>query len=949
MSENKFNIICRVSGTKVKSRIKGYLETNFSEMDQGQTDFKIIVHLDFDPDDIPSEVKLECLPPRGFLEMKTETLKPKTSSGVLEMGIVYGDAPVGYYTVEGKVEHGDYNTEIAKLEGTFFSLRVPEVKIVSCTVKPKTISRGDKFEVKVKLHSPAPQKIKGTISGKLKPSDSASATRVYELEGQKIGAKDERTLTWTLMVPRDEEEIGDYFAEIKFDSRETSSIESFEDVLKLKRQRDIQVISLTAEPGVASPKDKLKINAMLQNTGLSGKVAELVLSITDPGSGTISMEPKKVTLAPGKEHEVMWPWKVPEDAALGFYQLSLQWKFKKTGEEKTVPGGTFEIKDEHLLELQSLSTDRDYYLWGHEVRISMVIGDVGTRSEKQVQTVENRIMTSKGDVLHSEKQRKKVGSEGTEFVFLWQIPEGMESSSLDVETEITYRKKRLFFRKNPRLINVEKPIILRFDIIQPSKADEAKMINKYILEGENVSSREKYHDLRIIRTSSNTSIVVHNKKILNGISWEAVDPVSRNKADELYFSYLILSKGIKLEEFREMKDYWTELGQLWAARLSVGLRELFRSGSTGGDGFFGKPKHYFPLIMSKLDEQRMSELKSRLGSNLHELKQWRDYARKSLIKVKPNVIKKFYDDLDLPEVAPFENTAIGLTLVYLEFNQIKENTKLALLMKAFRNLLNEQVTGSGEISKNSLHRSLNNWLEYFKNPKIEIDEDDEIAWFLDLIYSIAAIKLISSTLNLIDYITTNERLTRIQFINLCFYTAAYNMLNIEYLHNNIRYDRFMEESRNKSELSRHFHNVEVLSEKMEQTIIHTNRLFENHKSNMEIRNKSALLFDSIKMAGKSNILSGLSGEQVHKQLVFKNSSKKQLRFNLLFAFPTEDWHLLEPETNLIDGVYHKENLIIPASGKYKERVTVSFPKSLSYQDYKGLIKLEPVDVRLLEE
>jgi hypothetical protein len=159
----------------------------------------------------------------------------------------------------------------------------------------------------------------------------------------------------------------------------------------------------------------------------------------------------------------------------------------------------------------------------------------------------------------------------------------------------------------------------------------------------------------------------------------------------------------------------------------------------------------------------------------------------------------------------------------------------------------------------------------------------------------------------------------------------------------------MDEDQNKEELTRHFASVEHLATLLEPTLTAVTTLFSNQKRNMELRTNSALLYNSVKLVGDSNILNGLSGEQVKKQLLLKNKSSKRLKFNLLFAFPSEDWHLLEPETNLIDGVYWKENVIIAPSGKYKEKLTVSFPKSLAYQDYIGLIKLEPVDLRLLEE
>ncbi|UCH89425.1 MAG: hypothetical protein JSV49_01895, partial [Thermoplasmata archaeon] len=127
------------------------------------------------------------------------------------------------------------------------------------------------------------------------------------------------------------------------------------------------------------------------------------------------------------------------------------------------------------------------------------------------------------------------------------------------------------------------------------------------------------------------------------------------------------------------------------------------------------------------------------------------------------------------------------------------------------------------------------------------------------------------------------------------------------------------------------------------------QLFQNQLDNMELRIKAALLTNTVKLVEKSEVLNGLMGEQIRHKLIFKNKSQQRIKCNIILAFPSADWHMLEPESNLIDNVYWRENVTIPGNGRYNEIIKVAFPKSLALQDYKCLIKLEPISIRLLNE
>ncbi|UCH88631.1 MAG: hypothetical protein JSV49_10315, partial [Thermoplasmata archaeon] len=819
MTENKFNIICKVKGCKIKSNIEGYIETNYSEMAQGQDDFRIKIHLDFDSKDIPSEVIVSSTIPEGFEKIDDLHIQPEEKACEFELALIYTSAQVGFFTIEGQVRHEEYGTEIAQLDASYFYLKVPEIKIQSCTTVPDVVKRGDKFDVNIVLSSSAPQKIKGTFSGKLKPSDGRSSARIYELEMQKIALKDEREVSWEVKVPRDEENIADYYAEFKFESKETTKEAAFENVLRLKRKHDLQLNLLKSETPVVSRSDSMKIKSKLRNIGIEEADIKLDLIIDGPEGNSITLSSKDIILKPEEELDTSWDWQVPEDIIEGDYQLNVAWTFKDIGEKKSMPGETIEIKPRHQLDIATITTDKDYYLSGQVVKFDVFIKDTGTRAGQYPLSIRHQVLSSEGEEIFQGSFNETVQVNGLEKRVEWEIPVDISTGALDFNISVWSEKDELASRRVKKLINVEQPILLHFDLIQSPSISKQKSYEKYLLEGENIVSEQTYFDLKIHHLNSETKLLIYKNSVIGGINWNSVNESQSRAAKDIFFSYLIVNHGLNLETLRKMKSQWHEFGYIWAAKLVNASRTL--SSGPESDKIFGdksQAKKSIQLRQLVLKNQAFNRLIKSTTSGTRDLNDWQRIMTPLISSIKYDDFKNMREILKYTDYEKYGKSLIVLVLEQIDRGIIKDNGKLAEAIRDFIKIMNNKINISQASNQDTIYKSIERWYTHLKNIRIEIESNDQIAHILEFLYSIVMLKLITRIIGNLDSVLNKNKILKKQFVNLNFEILSYHLLNIEYQQNNIRYNRFMDENLSTHELSRHFQIVEQAGSELDSMI-----------------------------------------------------------------------------------------------------------------------------------
>ena len=612
-----------------------------------------------------------------------------------------------------------------------------------------------------------------------------------------------------------------------------------------------------------------------------------------------------------------------------------------------MPGETVEIRPMHKLELKSITTDKDFYLSGQNVRLSAFLTDSGTRSGKEPMTADYMITRSRSETLLEARKELVITPEGSELSIDWEIPSTMDSGSLDVTLEISDEHGKFLTRKSPGLINVEQPIILNFAIVRPPQADGKQAMRRYLLEGESVLYERAHHGLKLVKLSSNTSLLMYDDKVVGGTGWSRMGQYKIKAVENLYFSHIMLSRGLRVDNLQDINTEWNELGRIWSAKLvnaGAGIhtreakKDFFSFGTRtafNDDEVVLKHSMIEQLKGIRLDGATLSQWNSKIFGPVKGLKLTGDKRLRE-------IIKHSYSER-------YGRSVLDLTLEYLEKDRIADKGRMAKTMKDYLDILDRRVYPKGGKYSGSLSEILSRWYHSLKDVKIEVELDDEVARILDLLYCVVILKMIDNVTTITGSVISQNKIMKEQFIDLCFAMVNYHMLCLERLVNNIQFDRFLDEDVVQKELDVHFKAIEKIGDKLELILTGVMGIIGNQRANMELRLSASLLLDAIELDDDSRSLNGLSGEQVKKQLVFKNRSGKAQNFNILLAFPSPEWHLLEPEANLIDGVYWRENISIKPKGKYREKITLMFPKSLSLQEYTSLIKFEPVELRLLDE
>jgi hypothetical protein len=67
------------------------------------------------------------------------------------------------------------------------------------------------------------------------------------------------------------------------------------------------------------------------------------------------------------------------------------------------------------------------------------------------------------------------------------------------------------------------------------------------------------------------------------------------------------------------------------------------------------------------------------------------------------------------------------------------------------------------------------------------------------------------------------------------------------------------------------------------------------------------------------------------------------------ALPSTHWGLELPEAQIINGLYNLKKFKIPSKQTKKIPISISFPNTLSFNNYKGIIKIKPDPIYLLPE
>jgi hypothetical protein len=123
----------------------------------------------------------------------------------------------------------------------------------------------------------------------------------------------------------------------------------------------------------------------------------------------------------------------------------------------------------------------------------------------------------------------------------------------------------------------------------------------------------------------------------------------------------------------------------------------------------------------------------------------------------------------------------------------------------------------------------------------------------------------------------------------------------------------------------------------------------NYIKNMKKRSLIANISDHIKITTNPVIILGMRGGSANGKLILGNNGTQAVPLDAYLGLPSNHWSLTKPEAIIINNLYHLKHLKIPSRQTREIQITISFPNSLSFAEYKSILKFYQKPFKLLPE
>ena len=126
-------------------------------------------------------------------------------------------------------------------------------------------------------------------------------------------------------------------------------------------------------------------------------------------------------------------------------------------------------------------------------------------------------------------------------------------------------------------------------------------------------------------------------------------------------------------------------------------------------------------------------------------------------------------------------------------------------------------------------------------------------------------------------------------------------------------------------------------------------IYTNYLENVKNRSKQAFVHDHVKITTNPIIIEGMRGGLGKSRLILGNNGQRSVVLNAKLAFPSNQWSLIEPAAIIKNNLYDLKNIKISPKQTIEIKCSVSFPNTLSFNNYKGILKMKPKPFELLPE
>jgi hypothetical protein len=1001
----KIIISIRAWGCKIKSPIE--VESSLEKMviKQGEDlipKFNII----FDPDDIPKaiEIVLEPEPGSGFELDAPLRLEPSEANVSVELPLKYSNAKTGEYSMEFNFRHAEFGTELAEVFPVNFEITAPEIEIIYCRTTEPQVSKGQEFEIQIGFNYPAPEKLRGIVYGRLVTTENL-VHKLYELEPKRVSIIGEKEISWTEKIPYDELQTGKLNAIVEFKSKSTFRKREFEDLIEIRQARAIRINSVTSSKSILSPEDAFEISAEIENIGLEELKLEVYPKIEMPLNGKIGsreetvptvgttspshldkdtgwvLPAQEIVLSPDSIQEVKWSWEVPKDAMNGKYKVHLHRKDLKTNESGKFSQELFEIRPHHEVKIHNAVPSGESFGIGGEAEITVQVSDTGTRAGIEGEGLKLHYAIS--DILNQgiiKKIRKIKTAEGTkEYRLLWPIPDEIEAGKYDLKIRITQNEIELASKKFSKLINIELPVKLDIHLMVPKFTISTKKskvnkldsnINPYLLEHEEISGEMRHKSLSIYKLNSNTHLYLLNNNLI------IYTPASKSTTEDLQefggllFSHLLGLEFLDSDVFEDDLTFWVRSGYLWSNLVLGGerflkiqnqkamkskIKDLSSREPTAENlqiitqAIFKKTFENIREKKSKMMTTKMFKGSARHSMELNEIFDSSVVSDKSLTGTDDmKLIESIMNYLTeyAPEINPKLQTSRKIAK---DPKQKKVNPLLYELSKTFENSIKFRTKKTTHILQKRSNRVLGNWLSQLKKGRIRRQPNKKLAELLQTSYIYVLAYLSGEVVNILRNSKKTNHLPPWKFYKLTLFEILYFYLLMHYQKSQAKYKPNLSRTELAADLNPALNELR----KANQKYWYYHQLWQakcvNYLKNIAKRWDLAQLREHLKITTNPVILHGMRGAKGNTRLILGNNGSKEITIYPNLALPSIHWNLLEPAARTNNEVYQLERLSIEPKQVKEIPITVSIPRSLSFNKYSAILKIYPKPIKLIPE
>ncbi len=984
--EKKEHIIqlnVRAWDCKIKSNIQAELKLVDTVLKLGSVP-ELKLFIEFDPEDLPSAIEIDQdkgKHSQGFSlksTVRVDTIKPELT---VDVPLQFGSGETGKYRLEINFRHAEYGTELAVVQPVSLTVSLPNVDIQYCRTSISRISKGQTMDVMVGLNFPAEQKLRGILFGRLVSDDDLVHSR-YELEPKRISIEGEKEIIWHLTIPHDETKTGKLKAMIEFKSKAAFSQKEFEDVIEIRQNKLLQINSIKSSTNLTSVGDDLELVAALENVGLEKLGLEVALEVAFAGNGVDrgfgdrgvdgdatplhwSLPVQKLVLDADEKQDLQWPWSLPAEVSNGKYTARLTWKEVETGEANSFSEDVFEVRKYHKFEILNAVTAEDSFIPDSEGIIKIMLTDSGTRAGEAVEVV-CQILDLFNQELYKSSVVLGLVEEPKEHEVVWPVPANLDGGKYDLVVTLRHgsgEDASVVARKFSKLINIELPVRLDLQLILPdiSKPDVPTELGQYLLENEEFVQDTKYKNMDIYRLNSNTNLFLVDGSLINYSQDKTSQPSEFKTFIELLFGYLITRDLLTPAAIERDLNFWSRAGFCWARLVSADKESLkikFNIGKSKTNNKNKKVPGSEDVWLSAWHPDTAKYFKTTLGTKSNKRLKLSSVFKERVLKNKnvtsSNDFKvissmlKFFIEYDSISRLKVSGKMVNKNKAP-ELKGLKAVDQLDLIYQLLGLLQNagkfRKATNSEQL-QNKFNKLLSLWSVDVKKGHARRQVNSTKFQALGFGYYFLLSYLVTEIVGLLKRFKREGHISPVDFSKLIMFEIAYYLNLANYYHARTRFDPSFGKGKKGSKwlmkvLPHTVSEVKGSAEKFWSFHAHWQSKYINYLKNMWKRADLAFIHQHVKITTNPVILRGLRGDQVKDRLILGNNGARAITLDANMALPSVHWSLTVPEARVVNNLYNLKLIRIKPKQTKEIPITISFPSSLSFGEYKGILKLNP--------